>query len=337
MKIQLLIATEDCDYAEHLSNTFAEDHSDAIEVCVCSTADHLREQLEARKFDVALLESSLIGEADMQSIRLPLLLWSDEENTQAAPEEYMKVFKYQRISSMISNVLELFAKGLPNERGSFSKRAGITVVWSPMGGVGKTTVALAYSARKASEGKQVLFLDLEPFSSVSAYFPDEGKSISTVFEMLETGEGNINVLIRSIRQQSGSGDIEYFCKPENFDDMNILTTDNVAALIEACSEATDELVIDMSCTCDERTRKVFDLADRIFLVTDSSRTAQIKFSQFASQHNVFQRIREKTTLVANRGAVVGESLADTVIYLPYVQATDAAAIYRTLSSVSFEA
>ena len=336
MKIQLLIATVDCDYAEHLSNTFAENHSDVIEVSVCSTAEHLSEQLAVRKFDVALMEMPLIGDIDMQSIRLPLLLWSEEENAQAVPEEFMKVRKYQRISSMISNVLELYAKDTPRERGALSKRAGITVVWSPMGGVGKTTVALAYSARKASEGKQVLYLDLEPFSSVSAYFAEAGKSISTVFEMLETGEGNINVLIRSLRQQNGNGDIEYFCRPENFDDMNILSADNVAALIDACSEVTDELVIDMSCMCDERTRKAFDLADRIFLVTDSSRTAQIKFSQFASQHNVFQRVREKTSLVANRGAAVGESLADTIIYLPYVQSTDASAIYRTLSGVSFE-
>ena len=336
MKVQLLIATGDCAYAEHLSKILAENHEDTVDVCVCSTTEHLKEQLALRKFDVALLEASLIGETSLQTIHLPLLLWSEEDNTLSIPLELKKVRKYQRISSMVSNILELYSKGLPDARGSFLKKARITAVWSPVGGVGKTTAALAYCARKVSDGKQALYLDLEPFSSVSTYFAETGRSISAVFEMLEAGEGNIQMLIMSIRKQSGGCGITYFCRPENFDDINILTPDNIAALIDACSEVTDELVIDMSCVCDDRTRKVFEIADRVFLVADASRAAQIKFSQFVSQHNVFQRIRDKTTLIANKGAAINDSLADTIIHLPLIQSTDEAAVYKTLSSYSFE-
>ena len=335
MKIQLLIATCDCEYAEHLSNIFTESHTDAIDVSVCSTAEHFQEQLANRKFDVALLEPPLICETVLKTVHLPLLLWSEEEKTQHIPGDYKKIRKYQRVSSMVSNVLELYAKSLPDAQGAFSNKAHITAVWSPVGGVGKTTTALACCARKASEGKQVLYLDLEPFSSGSAYFTETGRSISSVFEMLETGEGNIKMLIMSIRQLNNNDGITYFCRPENFDDMNILTSENIVALIDACADVTDELVIDLSCVCDERTRKIFEIADKILLVTDTSRTAQIKFSQFASQHNVFQRIKEKTTLVANKGATISDSLAEAVIHFPFVQSTDAVTIYKTLSATSF--
>ena len=333
MKIQLLIATDDCDYAEHLSNILAGEHADAIEVSVCSCHENLHEHLDSREFDVALLEASMIESADMQSIHLPLLLWPEDGNAPNIPGEIKKIRKYQRISSMVSSMLELYAREQAAESGSCLKRALITAVWSPVGGAGKTTVALAHSAGKASGGKQVMYLNLEPFSSVSAYFSEAGKSVSAVFEMLEAGKGNIKMLIRGIRLQDNASEITYFCRPDNFDDMNILTAENIAALIGACSEVTDELVIDMSSACDERTRKVFELADRILLVTDTTQTAQIKYSQFASQHNIFQRIKNKAALVANKGAMVNGSLVDEVICLPLVQSPDAVAVYKTLSAI----
>ena len=335
MKTQLLIATSDCDYAGHLSNILSEHHADALDVSTCSTAESLREHLTARSFDVALLEASMIDDMDLRSINLPLLLWPEDENIPGEPCEFKKIRKYQRISSIVSNVLELYSKESANERGSRSKKARITAVWSPAGGVGKTAVALAYSAGKVLEGKQVLYLDLEQFSSVGAYFAETGRSISAIFEMLEAGEGNIQMLIRSLRQRDGGSGITYFCRPENFDDMNILTADNVSALIDACAGVTDELVIDMSDECGERTRKAFELADRILLVTDPSRTAQIKFSQFAAQHNIFQHIKGKSALVANRGAAACDSPVDEIIYLPAVQSGDAAFVYKALSGISF--
>ena len=333
MKTQLLIATSDCDYADHLSSVLAENHADAIDVSVCSEAAHLPDRLATRKYDVALFEASMIGAVELHSVRLPLLLWSEDGDAPDISAAYRKIRKYRRISSMVSEVLELYAKGQTGECAPDMKRARITAVWSPMGGVGKTTVSLAYAASKTAEGKQVTYLDMEPFSSIRTYFGEEGRSISAVFEMLEIGEGNIKMLLRSIRQQDGGSEISYYCRPENFDDMNILTTENTSALIGTCSEVTDELVVDLSCSCDERTRKIFELADRVLLVTDGTTTATTKYSQFAFQNSVFQRIKGKMALVANKGAAVSEVLVDEVIYLPLVQSDDSAAVYKTLSAV----
>ena len=358
MKTQLLVASQDHDYTDHLSLFLAEYHSDVIDVSVCSTVTNLHEQLNTRKFDIALLEAALIDGSDLASIHLPILLWSQADNINhisdgstmsksTGDDKYdlatqdnaklphgniKRIKKYQRISIMVSSILELYAKSKASQCGMETKIANITAVWSPAGGVGKTSVALALSARKAAEGKQVLYLNLEQFSSMKAYFAETGKSISSALEMLEHGEGDLKLLLRSIRQQDRESALSFFSKPENFDDMNILTTENIADLIEACSVTTDELIIDMSCACDERNRKVFELADRVLLVTDASHTAQIKFGQFASQHNVFQNIRSKTALVANKGAVISDALVDAVINLPSVQSSDSSMIYRTLST-----
>jgi len=336
MRIKLLIAATEGDYAEHLSNRISECHGDAFDVNVCSSREHLQELLSSKKFDAALLEASFTEGADLSGIHMPLILWEEDASLSDAQAALRKIRKYQRISSMAADVLEKYAKAAADGRGSEPEKAQTTAVWSPAGGVGKTSVALAYAAKKASEGKQALYLNLEAFSSVPVYFGDTGKGISAVFEMLENHEGNVSMLIRGIKRYDSETGVAYFCRPDNFDDMNILSAENVAELIDACAGVIEELVVDMSCICDERARQVFECADRVLLVTDPTNTAQIKLSQFAAQHNVFERIKGKAVLVANKSAAVYDSPTDAIITLPLVQSPDAAAVSSALSGCSFE-
>jgi len=335
VRIKLLIATVDTDYSDHLSDRISQHYTDLFDVSVCRSQERFNELVSNQRIDIALCDIDFIKCIDIQSIHLPLIMTADDEDDAAAFIEYKRIGKYQRISDMVSRLLELYARVPSGMRSAGPEKANITAVWSPTGGVGKTTVALAYAAKKALDGKQVLYLNLESFSSVPIYFPENGKSISTVFEMLEEGDGNVKMLIRSILKQD-SGGIAFFCRPENFDDMNILSVENISSLIEACAGVTDELIIDMSCACDERTRQLFVFADRVFLVTDPSGTANVKLSQFVSQNNVFELIKAKTTIIANKGAFVSEPDIEAIVALPFVQSSDESAIFKVLSRNSFE-
>ena len=330
MKIKLLIATDDTDYAEHLSAELSARHSGVVDATVCSTPERLSEALATRKFDAALLEASMVGSADISAITLPLLLQTAEESYGGDCAELKGTKKYQRITSIVSDVLEQSAK-VSAVRCADPRRARITAVWSPAGGAGKTTVALAYAARKASEGKQVHYLNLESFSSVPVYFEEDGKSISALFEKLEYNEGSAQMLVKSIERRD-SGGISYFCRPANYDDMNVLSAENITGLLNACSGMTDELVVDLSCTCDERTSRVLDAADRVFLVTDPTNTTRTKVSQFMSQHRVFGCIKEKVVFVENKSAASGKPAPESLIRLPPLRTTDLPMVYKTLSA-----
>ena len=331
MRVKMLIATIDAEYAGLISDNISECHADAIEVSDCSTLEGMQEAVSKRRYDVALIDAELIKNVDIQSIHLPLLLWSENE-TEDVPEQLMRVRKYQRISSIVAAVLELYAKVSKNRHGLDSRSANITAVWSPAGGVGKTTVALAYAASNVSEDKEVFYLDLEAFSSVPGYFGKNGKSISAVFEMLDNHEGNVKMFVQGICCRENG--VTYLCGPDNYDDMCILSNENINELIKSCAELADELVIDLSCVCDARTRQVFEIADKVLIVTEPSISAVAKLAQFASQNNVFESIREKVTLVANKGAVINEPFADSVISFPFVQSSDAAVI-QALSESGF--
>jgi len=313
----------------------SEHHADMIEVSVCNTLESTQEALTRRKYDVALIDSVLFGNVDSSTVRLPVLLWSEQDDTAVTSPELIRINKYQRISSIAAAVLECYAKVSMNRQGFDSKSANITAVWSPAGGVGKTTVALAYAASKVSEGKDVFYLNLESFSSIPGYFTRSGKSISRIFEMLDSPEGDVKMLVQGICcHESG---ISYLYSPDNYDDICILTSENIKELITSCASLTDELVIDLSCVCDNRSRQVFEIADKVLIVTVQEAPADVKLAQFISQNNVFESIKEKTTLVANKGAIITSPPVGSVVSLPNIRSSDETQIYKVLSGISFGA
>jgi MinD-like ATPase involved in chromosome partitioning or flagellar assembly len=336
MKIQLLIATSDKDYAEHLSGTLSEKYAETYEVTVCSALERLESLLSARTFDVALFGAEFAPTGELPKIRLPLLLWDGMESGGHSVQGIERIHKYQRISRISSEILEScanIATGMSEFGGFGNGKANITAVWSPAGGVGKTTVALAYAAQKAADGGKATYLDLECFSSAHVYFPESGKSISTVFEKLNS---NAALLLKAIAQKDAGSGITYFAPPNNYDDMNELTEEDIETLVVAVSADSDELVVDLPSACDERCRKIFEKANAVFIVTDGSKTATLKLQQFATQHNLFERIRAKTVLVANRGAKAGDARFGRNVSLPPVSASDPVSVYKTLSGASFE-
>jgi hypothetical protein len=269
---------------------------------------------------------------DLRSVRLPLLLWDSQSDEIAA--DLKTVEKYRRISGLSGEILENYAAVAESRTGTGGARAHITAVWSPAGGVGTTSAALAYAAKSASGGANTVYLNLEYFSSATVYFAESGKSISSVFEKLA---GNPEILLRGILQKDSASGIAYFCPPSNYDDMNLLDANEVRSLVKAAAALCSELIIDLPSVCDDCVKTVFDLTDKVLCVVDASKSAQTKLHQFMFQHNVFESIRGKTAIVANKGAYFKEQMPVPVVQLPllHIHAHDPTTVFKGLTSSDF--
>ena len=333
MKIQLLIGETDEGYVEHLSRVLLEKYADLFEVSVCTQGERARELNGRMAFDVALLSVEMAQQIALEGIRLPLLLWDGGAVPDGALGELPRIRKYQRISAMVGSVLEEYAQVAGGNRSQEATRARITAVWGPAGGTGKTTVALAYSARQVAQGRRTVYMDLEHFSSTQSYFPAGGKSISTAFEKLDS---DVDLLLQSIRQQDVGSGVYYFCAPENYDDINILTQQDVSRLVEGCAQGAEEVVVDLPSVCDQKVRQLLSRADRVLAVLDGSRTGWCKWKQFREQNNVYGELQSKLTLVVNKGARPEGEREEQTLLLPLVKSEDPVVVYKTLSASSFQ-
>ncbi len=330
MKIRLLIATDDAPYADQLSEVVSEKYTDTFEVTTCYSPAELGSRCSAGSFDVALFTADMAESMVKLRGRIKLLVVLEEEQLPEIAPDVKSIRKYQRISSITGQVLELYsAFGDPGRASASSAR--VTAVWSPAGGSGKTTFAVALAAKASSMGKRALYLDLEAFSSVDVYFEWADKGLSTVLESLDK-DVNLELLLQSIRREDSGSGVYYYCRPDNYDDLNILTVEDLTRLLDACRVGMDEVIVDLSSFCDERVRAIFDRSDRIVAVLDATRASEVKWRQFTTQNDLYAVIRGRLTLAANRGARADAGGAGRVLSLPTVQSADPIAVYKTLSA-----
>ncbi len=329
MKMQLLIAIRESDYAEHLSRVLTERDAELFEVSVCTSPEHLAELLRGSRFDAALLDGEMARGADLSTVRLPLLVWDGVSEIDESLRELPRLRKYQRVSAISSDVTQRLAAAGGGQEGLASGRAAVTAVWSPAGGVGKTTVALALAINRAAAGKRAVFLELEPFSTAPVLFREPGQSISTVFEKLDADTA---LLCQGIRQQDAATGVYYFGRPRNYDDMNLLTQADVTTLIEGCAAHADEVIVDLGSACGPLTRRVLELADRVLLAVDGSTVCQSKYGQFRTQHDLYAAIAGKLTVAANRGARNAAAPGEQCVSLPKVDSADPVTVCRTLAA-----
>ena len=333
MKIQLLIAVGDKDYMEHISRVFSTKYTDSFDVSICSTQSRLGELLSQRRFDIAILDTDFTEVPGIAAISLPLILWTGAESLGIQGMTFTKMRKYQRISAIKSFMLGEYAKKTDNQSEFGIGMGRITAVWSPMGGSGKTTASLAYAAQLVSQGKKTVYLNLEPFSSTPVYFANADKGLTSVFEKLQ--EGNVGLLLQSIRHEDRGSGILYFCHPDNYEDIEILLPEDVITLVRGAASGADEVVVDLGSVYNAKIHQLLKIADQVFLVIDDTKTSRVKFEQFRNQHSEYEELKEKLTVIANKGASRVILDEETVIPLPLVQSMDPIVIYKTLSSGYF--
>ena len=333
MIIQLLIAAADSDYTEYLSNVLSTKYTDKIAVGLCSSQEKLNDVLSARNYDVILIEPEWIPSLKRQSVKLVLALLYEQSSLSESFPNVVQIQKYQRISALVSEIFKHYENIAPIFENFKKARRRIFAVWSPAGGAGKTSVALAFATRSVSNGSVVTYLSFEHFSSSDLYFSNKGQNESSLFEKLKS---NSEFSIQDIRQHDDRSGIEYFYPTDNYDDINKLTKDDMVYLINNCAHASDIVVVDLPSICDERIKAVLELADIVLLVMDKSKTSNAKLNVFVSQYNVFENIKNKIRLVSNKGANLIDSRFERIIKLPRVQNFDSVSVYKALSENSFD-
>ncbi len=328
MRIRLLIGIADADYSNFLSDVLMDQYSETFDVSVCTTETRFLSTIDSGRMDVALADDSFLDALGNHPTNVMIFRIADKQNSNIS-ENIRSIKKYQRISNIMSTVIEQYARYSGKRVSDDYSKAKVTMVWSPAGGTGKTTAALAYAARCVAEKKKTLYLSLEVFSGDQAYFAQNGNSISKILSGLT---GDISLLMQSIRQEDIGSGIYYFEMPENYDDIAVLRDSEMEMLISAAANGVDELVVDCQSTFDPKVARLMEIADAVFVVINASKIAQMKWEQFKSQNSYYDLIRNRAYLVCNQGANLDAEDMEGKINLPRISTTDPVAVYKSLST-----
>lgn len=285
MNISIAIADANRNYLERLVEVLQE--YEELSVSMFTSAELLEQALQSKRFDIVLFDPD-ISETKLTffNVRLCMCLYSEDAQNTMLYADFDKVIKYQRVSKMYKEIIKTYAdKAGYLADFDHSQNTKIIAVYSPIGGCGKTTVALALASRMASYGKSILFLTLEQLDSSACMNPNtaEGDGITMLIEAIDEN-ANFELKLKGI-MKNGSNGFSYIEGFERIVDYNTVTKeemDNVIGKIRKCGNF-DFVIIDMESHINNIGQVVFEQADHIVVVERSGEISFKKIEMFAQQ------------------------------------------------------
>lgn len=284
MNISIAVADSDRDYIERLSEGLQQ--YEELTIRVYTSGEKLQAAMDSGHFDIVLFDPD-ISESKLifANVGFPVYLYSDEARNRGIYADFAKVVKYQRISSIYKEIIREYAdKAGYSADFDYSQNTSVTAVYSPAGGSGKTTMALALAGRLAALGKKVLFISAEQLNSSFYVNPKQEEGITALVEGAADEHVNFALKVKGIMKQGMNGMfyVEGFERIVDYDAVTGNEMGDALDKIRRCG-ICDVMVIDMESNLDVIGRVILELADHIAVVEKPGELAAMKMKLFAGQ------------------------------------------------------
>lgn len=321
MILKIAIADNNTEYIDRLLGVM--EGYDNLSLSVYTDKTALDQALAARQFDILLFDASIYdGQMAENKSMLAIMLLDEEAGVPSAYQSYKKIRKYQRISHIYQQILELYAE-ICGDLGNVAGHKGITKIafYSPAGGVGKTTLALAAATKLADSGKRCFYLNLEDIASEHCYLPlNAQRGLSEIAACL--GENiNFTMKIQSLLQTKGEN--LYYLK--HFDSPNDIYEMSEAEMLELLGhlEKTglfDVIIIDLGVAVNSKTLCIFEAVEKIIIVERTDAMTLLKLESFISQAHIMKEYHDKMYRILNFDMGRGSALDSDIPLLGRVSA-----------------
>ena len=299
MSMNLIIADTNQEYMERLKDYILNKYQEEYTIELNYDKYQLKERTKIGKCQVVLLTPNLYDpEMNIKNIELPIVL-IDEEVPLPYPDKFKRAInKYTRITSLVNYIQEEYEEMERN-------KPLIYGVYSPAGGVGKTTIALSTAVAYAKAGKKVLYFNLEDLDSTPMYF--EGTEVPPMDVLANLAKDSYEqMLAKRIGQDKNTG-VMYFTREVQTLDPYAISAEEITRIIEAVIESgmANVVVVDLSTELNNLNRQVFEMADYLLMVVNQNTQATYKTNCFMMQNEIVEPIKNKLRFVINQGKESG--------------------------------
>lgn len=306
-KINVVLTDTDELYLNRLSNYLIE-KAESFNVSSFSSQDILNKYLanQSNKVDLLIIPADFINDSIKKIDISAKIILSD--GTYNKIEGFESVNKYQKADKLISDILLIFAEktGRTDAVKKGNKSTKTIGLYSPVGGCGKTTIALALSTLCASSGYKVFYLNFEKTNSSDAFFEKAPNgNISDVFLALKTKGANVGLKIISNRYTDPTTKISYINSADSAMEYNELTESEIARLLnefEILGEY-DLVFVDVQSALDKYTLNILTCCDKILVPFCQDRLSLGKMASFIDEfkyHESLSGLSSKIHLIANK-------------------------------------
>lgn len=293
MTKNIVIADQHAEYVERLVSFIQKKYGDTYQITTIGDKNQLKTYIQKNKCEFLLLSPELYdGSIYFKNVKLPVVLLEDDERI-ALPEKLKwSINKYTRITSLITYLEKEYEEV---ER----TRPIIYGIYSPAGGVGKSTIAMAAALTYAKAGKKVLYLNLEDIDSTAMFFEDEPVAPNFLAEF--KGQDSYDMLITERIKQDSKTQIMYFEREPLSVERSFVS--QLPIILERVIDGNiaNIIVVDFSNSYDQINEQVLETIDYLALVCNTHMHATFKLKQWLEVSHIQDKIKEKLKLIINQG------------------------------------
>jgi cellulose biosynthesis protein BcsQ len=334
--ISLILADKDDFFSERFSRYILE-HNSIFDIIAFTKCEYLMEYLGNNSADILLIDKDFINDEVKAYLKNSLVIVLDDADNDY-DGEYCHISKYQKTEDIIKKITFKYAESIGDKSiisANSTGAAKLVSVYSPIGGSGKTTIALGLAASMTARGQRVVYFNMEKFNSTGAYLSTDGQEgLSEIFLKLKNknamgkNASNAQVSFQSNdgeeskiesfsfaimkRLLTDSSGLLYFAPPESAMEFNEMTTEEIITLLEEIANIADldYVIIDLPTEFNESVIDVLKLSESVVFVTAGDTVGVHKTAMFMNEVNIFADLRivyEKFLPVINKSDTRGIS------------------------------
>lgn len=291
-KINLVLADEDIFFSQSFSRYILE-HNGTFEITSYTKTEFLMDALDNGNIDILLIVEKMLTDEIKFKLTNCLILILDDVSKDAEP--YAHVNKYQKTESILKEITFKYAesKGDQSFLASKGEGANIISVYSPIGGSGKTTVAMSLAGALVKRGYGVIYFSMERFGSEDCYMDvTSGEGLSEIFLKLKNGSNGLSfeIMKRLVTDESG---IQYLLPPESAMEFSEMSCEEMHSLIEqmANCDGVDYLIIDTPSEFNEMILNVLKMSSCVALIAEETPSGISKIRKFVRELSIFAELK----------------------------------------------
>lgn len=172
MKIKLAVLMEDEKYLARFADAIMIRYADRIDLSVFTQGDGITDIIRKSRPDIVLIGKEITRDF-LDIPKISEIVYFTEKKDVHTWEGHRAVFKYQKISIIYKNIVDIYAEKIEAEaiilKGDSSNKKIVTF-FPGAGGVGASTLAASCAYYLADQGEKVLYLNLEQTGVAEHFF-----------------------------------------------------------------------------------------------------------------------------------------------------------------------
>ena len=298
-KINIVIYDYDIDYVEALVELLNKSYAKYVKVIGITEQEQLQKlQRSAYKMDILLINERL--EHLTEGNRYSKVLITLSEGELVNDLERRKIFKYQNGQAIFNAIRKIYIT--INKDLAFDldmDKAKLLGFFSPIGGIGTSTVSVGIASKLTKEGKKVLYITMEQIASLGVFFDTKSNNYN-LSDLLYAADDEANITEKLLRSVINCDQNKiYYINPVNSTlDFEELNGQNFISIIRAIKDKLDfdYIIMDLGSRLDNLSNIILENCDKAMLLIGQGNLAILKAEETLKQ---FDRI-DNITLIVNK-------------------------------------